>query len=551
MKLQRLRFKCLKGFGECVTAPDRLFDVSFDASRTIFVGRNGGGKSSILEALSFLSYGYDQPFTRACHQQLRFPPYTAATQLEISLQHEGVTFELSYGTEKYDTIVRKSSPMDAIDSNADCEDFYRLSLREVSIDGAPVSQPLSVGTFVFRSENDTSELDEVSKARMICLRELHSNCWQSYFSPTKAESFAANQHREVFAFETFDSVRVTSPKSEVRRLLQTHFSLDLLWDTLPNEGTLDATTVRDVDNDALYPIAREASGFVWLMQLLLGALNRKGNFIVIDEPESFLHPAFQIRLQRALAETGTQLIIATHSAAVIDQTTSMPGIIYHVQSRQGDRTIQRIESDLFSSGLVEDLGIRPSQVLQANGVVWVEGVTDRLYVNRWIDLYCAKHRIARPIEGVHYSMLEYGGRCLSHLSFEEVSEQQDLALLMRVLRNNRNNYVIMDSDKRHVADILNDTKMRIADELGTDVVWVTWGKEIENYLPNDVLPFRLERFDAIAEKYREMEGKPFKKLEFARKIVAAITPDNWRTAVDLETDVGTLVRRILGWAELP
>lgn len=49
-------------------------------------------------------------------------------------------------------------------------------------------------------------------------------------------------------------------------------------------------------------------------------------------------------------------------------------------------TIQRIDNYFSKSELLNDLDIRASDLLQSNGIVWVEGPSDRVYVKRWIEL---------------------------------------------------------------------------------------------------------------------------------------------------------------------
>lgn len=87
--------------------------------------------------------------------------------------------------------------------------------------------------------------------------------------------------------------------------------------------------------------------------------------------------------------------------------------------------------------------------------------------------------------------LFYGGKLLSHLSALPPEEAQQAISLLRL---NRNLIAIIDSDRRHLkggrfrADI-NATKRRIIEEARSvgGYVWVTEGKEIENYLSENVL----------------------------------------------------------------
>lgn len=103
------------------------------------------------------------------------------------------------------------------------------------------------------------------------------------------------------------------------------------------------------------------------------------------------------------------------------------------------------------------LGYRASDLLQCNAVIWVEGPSDRIYLNHWI-------RAVAPelVEGVDYSIMFYGGRLLSHLSADD-SEVSDFISLRKL---NRNVAVVIDSDRCSSRASINTTKQRVSAELG-------------------------------------------------------------------------------------
>ncbi|MYH27987.1 MAG: ATP-binding protein [Acidobacteria bacterium] len=324
----------------------------------------------------------------------------------------------------------------------------------------------------------------------------------------------------------------------------------------------------------LVPLSESGSGLKTVLLVLLNLLvmpdvddKEKSQFVfAFEELENNLHPALLRRLFRyiedyAVTEQAT-FFLTTHSSTALDFFGTLEHAqIVHVIHDGESAHAAPVPTHFERLGVVSELGARPSDLLQANGIVWLEGPSDRVYLNRWIEL-CSDDRLR---EGRDYQCAFYGGALLARAQFTPPDEaDEELANLLQV---NPNVVIVCDSDRSFRPDTLKQRVRRIREEVERipgGHIWVTRAREIENYLPAGVLeqalgesslpdPGQFESFfprkRARLKTYIEahLKRRHLDKMELASLSVAHMTRKLMESRFDWNQQMAKIVERIESW----
>src|SRR5690606_31465715 len=261
-----------------------------------------------------------------------------------------------------------------------------------------------------------------------------------------------------------------------------------------------------IGDDDQFPIYKLGDGLQQAIILTYEAFIKKDetHAFFIEEPELHMHAGMVRQLMNFyLNETPHYYFFTTHSNHLLDMVDESHEVIIQkfvkipntTHQYKFDFKIYRCDRD---HELLTSLGVHPSSVYLANCTIWVEGVTDRMYLSKLMEKYiqeleastesdditkAKKYRSFMP--NFHYAFVEYAGGNITHWSFLDDYPTKKEAL--EFLENNKgltakaiskNILLLADGDNEGKAERLLEWRA----ELSEDNIYILSCKEIENTL---------------------------------------------------------------------
>jgi predicted ATP-dependent endonuclease of OLD family len=232
-------------------------------------------------------------------------------------------------------------------------------------------------------------------------------------------------------------------------------------------------------------------------------------FIYIEEPEINLHPGMQriflevISQNEFIAKKNLKFFMTTHSNHFLDLTITEEAPVSIFTLRKKDSSsgkeprfeIRNVHSG--EKGMLEVLGVQNSAVFIGNCSIWVEGITDRKYIKRYLQAHSeAFPEKKRYKEDLHYVFFEYAGSNLSHYTFEE----DDIPNITEIKALRLNNRILVLADRDEKKQAKHDFFGKMVNE---NFIYrqLENAREIENLLDHSIVE------SALTNMFPSLKGK--------------------------------------------
>lgn len=313
------------------------------------------------------------------------------------------------------------------------------------------------------------------------------------------------------------------------------------------------------------PIYDLGDGIKQMITILYKVFERKDDEAIffIEEPEINLHPGYQRKLMQILQSdtfSKHQFFIVTHSSHIIESSLANTKIsIYKtINLNKKNSQFKIIKTTNHDLEILELLGISNGSVFMANCLIFVEGISDKIIIQKYLEVYMQEKNFDFK-EDVHYAFAETGGGNIAHWDFLKDINDEDIATIHASSFSNRS-FIICDNDGNRKKE----RKEKLKQMVGEQYFYELPVREIENTIKRDVLErtlfnsgeIRLKKqynesnnsgyynqnyigkfidnhYD-LEKKYSSASGSIKNKIQFAKDVVSNISTINDLSETSIE-----------------
>lgn len=551
-------------------------EIGFDEIKpiNIVIGKNNTGKSTLIDMVEF--YYNDNKFMKECKRNNKLKLIVNKNLLPSDFSGFSSTYCSNISiTRDRKTLVEKDSAIELFTNKNFSYSYRNVGKRASYSDKIEIEHQK---TYIESKDFDESQKDinikvlnginiepKITK-RIYSERNIVPELENNLIEVDGHGNGASNIINKFINKSDLDSKKVqVELLSKLNEIIgdDTNFT-NIVVQTIEDNEKLVWEIFLEEEEKGLIPLSNSGSGLKTIILLLIYTIlipekeeKEISDYVfILEELENNLHPALQrnvIKYIESLTEKGAIFFITTHSNIFIDSFVNKDIVnLYHLYRKDNELVLENVEQNNQKYSILDDVGFKASDILQSNGVIWVEGPSDRIYINKWIELWSnGKYK-----EGKDYSCVFYGGKLLSHLTYDDTMNE-----LVNLLKVNRNSIIIIDSDKKTDTKYINKTKTRIKNECNENNImcWITKGREVENYVPQSSINSILKNPSGTLGQFEDIKnylnnqtidlGEKFEssKVFYARQFVKNMILEECNQIYDLDSKMKEVISLIEKW----
>lgn len=235
---------------------------------------------------------------------------------------------------------------------------------------------------------------------------------------------------------------------------------------------------------ALHNLGDGIKQLITIFYKLFEKRNKEAIFC-IEEPEINLHPGYQRQFLQILEKNKCfsqhQFFITTHSNHFIDSCFDYNNIsIYKfINVEKNNNLFKVINTNNKDIEILDLLGVHNSSVFISNCTIWVEGISDKILISKYLEIYLKSINEYSYKEDINYSFIEYGGNNIEHWAF---IDEKDVETINASGITNRC-FIVCDNDN----DGKKERKEKLKKVFGIERFYELKVREIENTISRKVL----------------------------------------------------------------
>ncbi|MEU9242840.1 AAA family ATPase [Streptomyces sp. NPDC048385] len=176
---------------------------------------------------------------------------------------------------------------------------------------------------------------------------------------------------------------------------------------VPVENTSVEVVFKDSSSGVRHNLKDLGSGVEQLLMLLVVGLTESANVVLLEEPETGLHSSAQRALLTLLQTWSVDRLFmaSTHSATLLDWHSPTTSVLA-VSRNDGESVVSLVTTERAT--LLQELGVRLSDVLSAERILIVEGPTDKGILDAWFPAVLNNPRLVIVRGGGGYNARQAG-----------------------------------------------------------------------------------------------------------------------------------------------